>query len=185
MNSYVVPHDPETIAALDLLSAGVASIELAKNFSHSKDCFSCCLEIADGRWVQLQATGEDLEFKFEVFPLHGRPVATPRAGEHHALALTAPVKVTPLVTESWLDPAAPTGPTLGSDPVMQFVGQPGSAPDTASATCRYIGGVELAGANGNTLVIATGSFPYSLHVSGFYEDRFFRRGAYVGLLGEA
>ena len=185
MNNYVVPNNPETLAALDLLSGGVVSIELAKDFPHSKDCYSCCLEMPDGRWVQLQATGEDLEFKFEVFPLHARAVAAPRTGEHHSLVLAAPVKVIPLATESWLDPAAPTGPTLGSDPIMQFVGVPGSAAATASAKCRYTGGVELVGSNGITLVIATGSFPYSLHVSGFYEDSSFQRSSYVGLPGEA
>ena len=185
MNNYVVPNDPETIDALSLLATGVVSIKLAKDFPHSKDCHSCGLEISGGRWIQLQATGEDLEFKFEVFPLHARRVAAPPIGEHHALALTAPVVVTPLVTESWLDPAAPTGPTLGSDPIAQFVGQPGSAAATANATCRYVGGVQLTGANGSTLVVATGGFPYSLHVSGFYEDRGFRRSDYVGLSDEA
>jgi hypothetical protein len=185
MKRYLVPNDPETLAALSLLSTGVVSIELAKDFSHSHDCHSCCLELEGGRWIQLQATGEDLEYKFEVFPLHARQVDAPRTGERHAISLTAPVAVTPLATESWLDPIAPTGPTLGSDPVSQFVGLPSSVPSTASASCRYVGGVELKGANGITLVVATGGFPYSLHVSGFYEDRGFRRGDYVALSAEA
>jgi len=185
MNSYAIPNDAETIATLRLLSSGVVSIELAKDFPYSKDCHSCCIELADGHWIQLRATGEDLEFKFEVFPLHARLVVAPRTGERHDFVLTAPATVTPLATESWLDSAAPTGPTLGSDPIAQFVGQPGSAPATASATCRYIGGVELVGANGRTLAVATGAFPYSLHVSGFYEDPSFRRNDYVGPPGKA
>ena len=97
------------------------------------------------------------------------------------MMLTAPVDVTPLALDSWMDPTAPTGPTLGSDPVMQFSGRPGSAPATASAVCHYMGGVELRGANGQTLVVATASFPHTLHVSGIYEDKFFDRRDYVGL----
>jgi hypothetical protein len=185
MNIYAVPYEEETLAALANLADGVISIGIAKSFPHSKDCYSCFLETTAGNWIEIQASGVDLEFKFEVFPLHARTVTETKMGEQHPLALTAPVTVTPLVADSWIDPTVPTGPTLGSDPVMQFVGQPGSAPSTANAICHYLGGIELVGANGQSLVVATGSFPYSLHVSGFYEDPFFRRNHYVGALGEA
>ena len=185
MNTYAVPYEKETLAALRKLADGVISIGIAKDFTHFKDCTSCFLETTAGSWIQIQATEAGLEFKFEVFPLHARLVTEMRIDEQHALALASPVTVTPLVADSWLDPTAPTGPTIGSDPVMQFVGQPGSAPSTAIAICHYLGGVELVGANGQSLVIATGSFPYSMHVSGFYEDAFFSRNHYVGVSGEA
>jgi hypothetical protein len=185
MNTYAVPYERETLAALRRLADGVISIGIAKDFPHSKDCTACYLETAAGSWIQLQATEEGLEFKFEVFPLQARHVTETKMEEQHPLILTSPVTVTPLVADSWLDSTAPTGPTVGSDPVMQFVGQPGSAPSTASAICHYLGGVELVGANGQSLVVATGSFPYSMHVSGFNEDTFFNRNHYVGMPGEA
>lgn len=179
MNHYTVPHDQEALAALQHLSAGVVAIGFAKDFPDFKSCTACFLQTPDRVWVELAARGEDLEFKFEVFSLAARVVATPRIDEQRTISLSKPISVTPLETESWLDPAAPIDqPTLGSDPVMQFVGYPGTAPDTASATCRYLGGVELTGANGCALVIATANFPYNMHVSGYYEDQSFDRAAY-------
>jgi hypothetical protein len=179
MNCYEIPRDPETLATLELLSSGVKAIGFVKDFPHFKSCSACLLQLLDGSWVELVASDESLEFKFEVFPLVARVVAAPNENEQHAISLAGPVGVTPLETESWIDPGAPVDhPTLGSDPVAQFVGLPGTVPDSASATCRYLGGVELIGANGNSLVIATASFPYHMHVSGYYEDQFFDRAAY-------
>ena len=179
MNRYSIPHDPNTLATLGHLAIGVTAIGFAKDFPHFNSCTACLLQMTDGRWIELVANGEDLEFKFEVFSLVARAVPAPRMDEHHTISLSSPINVTPLETESWLDPAAPIDhPTLGSDPVMQFVGHPGSTPGTASATCRYLRGVELIGANGTALVIATASFPYHMHVSGYYEDQFFHRAAY-------
>lgn len=185
MNTYAVPYERETLAALRKLADGVTSVGISKDFPHSKSCTSCFLETIGGDWIQIQASEEGLEFKFEVFPVYARQVTEARMDEQSPLVLSAPVTVIPLIADSWLDPTAPTGPTLGSDPVMQFVGQPGSAPSTASAVCHYLGGVELVGANGRSLVVATGSFPYSMHVSGLYEDAFFDRNHYAGISGEA
>jgi hypothetical protein len=181
MSNYAIPYDNETLTALRRLADGVISVGIAKDFPHSNFCTACFLEISAGSWIQIQASEEGLEFKFEVFPLNARHVKETNMGEEYSLALTAPVTVIPLVADSWLDPTAPTGPSLGSDPVMQFVGLPGSAPSTASAVCHYLGGVELVGANGQSLVVATGSFPYSMHVSGLYEDAFFDRNHYAGM----
>ena len=181
MKRYRIPYDQETLSSLEILKQGVRSIRIAKDFPHSDFCHSCWLQIDETLHIQLQATGEDLAFKFEVFPLSARPVQDSTEGELHPLVLTTPIEVIPLVTDSWLDPAVPVGPTVGADPVAQFVGMPGSAPFTASMVCHYLGGVEIRGSNGNSLLIATGSFPYSLHVSGFYEDPFFNRDSYVAL----
>lgn len=181
MNAYRITCNPDTLAVLDRLSAGVTTARIGKDFPDSSTCTSCWLRTTSGDWIELQATEEGLEFKFEVFPLTARIVAEPENAERHEMTLTAPVDVAPLVSDSWLDPTAATCPTLGSDPVMQFSGPPDSAPATASAVCHYMGGVELGGANGRKLVIATASFPYALHVSGIYEDRFFNRGHYVRL----
>jgi hypothetical protein len=185
MNRYSVPPEDETLNVLRLLKQGVTSVSFRKDFPSSPWPNQCQLQLADGRYVLLEAGGEDLEFKFEVFPLYARLASSVEATDASDLAFEAPVAVTLLETESWLDPAAPTGETLGTNAVSQFNGSPGSAPSTASATCRYFGGVELIGASGKRLVIATGSFPYSMHVEGVYEDQFFNRADYVRLRAEA
>jgi len=185
MNHYSVPVDQETLAALYELRSGVISAATFKDFPHFAQCSAICLELADGRWIALQAQGEDLEFKFEVFALQARIAERPGHMEHHSIELAAPVTVTPLLTESWLDPSLPTGPTIGSDPIVQCVGVSGSAPATASATCRYLGGVELKAADGSALVVATGGFPYTLHVTGLSEDSGFSRSDYSALPAEA
>jgi hypothetical protein len=121
---------------------------------------------------------------FEVFPIFASIRFSVQATDELPVTLAPPIRVTLLQTESWLDPVAPTPAEglLGSDPIAQFVGRPGTVPPTASATCRYVGGVEIADSNETKLLIATGTFPYSLHVLGFYEDPHFRREDYIPLL---
>lgn len=186
MKRYAVPHDPATICVLNMLAGGVVSAAISISQSPSPLCFSLSLELPNGSWVVLDAPSVDLEFKFEVFTLAARLAAEPDAGEPISLSLQAPVTVTPLRTESWLDPGVPIDfPTVGSDPVMQFIGAPGAAPPTASCTCEYLGGVELVGSDGTSIVLATGSFPCSLHVSGLCEDSYFDRSSYIAWSPEA
>ena len=186
MKTYALPPDPETLAALNDLSCGVVSGVISKSNSDPPICFLFCLELSDGRWIELTAISQDLEYKFEVFALCARRIEKPEHGVPVQLILPPSVCVTPLVTESWLDPGVPIDfPTYGSDPVMQSSGIPGSAPATASMSCQYLGGVEIACADGSAMVIATGVFPCSLHVAGYCEDMYYDRNGYVAFAGEA
>nr|WP_162486338.1 hypothetical protein [Stenotrophomonas acidaminiphila] len=179
MNSYDLAPDPETLATLHRLKHGVVSAATCRTFPHLAMCTQLFLQCADGRWIELSAHGEDLEFKFEVFTLHVRPAERMNPTAHHELLLTAPVEVIPLLTEDWLDPAIPSGSTLGSDPIIQCTGAPGSAPFSARAVCRYLGGVRFRDAKGVVLHVATSSFPYDLHITGISDDREFRMENYV------
>lgn len=179
MNSYNLAPDPETLATLQRLRHGVVSAATYRAFPHFKKCTQLFLQCADSRWVELAACGIDLEFKFEVFTLHARPAERMNPTAHHELLLIAPVEVVPLLTEDWLDPAIPAGPALGSDPVVQCAGAPGSASGSASAVCRHLGGVRLRDAKGVILHVATSGFPYDLHVTGISDDPEFRECNYV------
>jgi hypothetical protein len=187
MHVYAVPPEQAVIDVVPLLEAGVEAVGVTKALPSVPWPTQCHLKLADGRFVQLEATQADLEFKFEVFPIFASIKSTVRSTDQFRVLLNPPVRVTLLQTESWLDPAAPT-PTeglLGTDPIAQFVGRPGSVPSSASATCKYVGAIEMASSNGNKLLVATGSFPYSLHVLGFYEDPHFSRDHYVPFPNEA
>jgi hypothetical protein len=56
-----------------------------------------------------------------------------------------------------------------------------SAAGMATATCSYLGGVELVGVEGISAVVATAAFPVHLHVTGLSEDPVFRRENDVGI----
>lgn len=178
MNHYNLEPDAETLATLEVLAKGVVAAASYRAFPHFTKCTRLFLQCADGRWVELAACGEDLEFKFEVFTLRARLAERMNPTEHHELLLSAPVEVVPLLTEGWLDPAMPTGATLGSDSVVQCVGTSGSASASASAVCRYLGGVRLRDAKGVTVYVATSGFPYDLHVTGISDDPAFRESNY-------
>jgi hypothetical protein len=187
MNVYAVPPEQGVVDVVALLGEGIEAVGVMKDFPSSPLPSQCYLKLADGRVVQLEATQADLEFKFEVFPIFASVQSSARPTDQLRIRLDPPVRVTLLQTESWLDPSAPT-PTeglVGSDPIAQFVGRPGSVPSSASATCRYVGAIEMTGSNGATLLVATGTFPYSLHVLGFYEDPHFSREHYVPFADEA
>jgi hypothetical protein len=137
------------------------------------------LEATDGSVVHVFPSQQDLEFKFEVFPLGISVEAPPTDGvKWRPVALAAPVKVTLLETEEWLDPDVPCDGALGQDPIMQCQGAVGTASRSAKAVCRYIGGIELIGANGRSMFIATASFPYTLHVESIAEDERVSRANY-------
>jgi hypothetical protein len=137
------------------------------------------LEVADGSIVHIFPSQQDLESKFEVFPL-GISVEAPRLDrvEWKPAILAAPVAVTLQETDEWLDPDVPCEGAMGENPIIQCQGVSGSASRSATAVCRYIGGIELTGANGRTMFIATASFPYTLHVEGIAEDERVSRANY-------
>jgi hypothetical protein len=124
------------------------------------------LELADDRWLAIAAGREGLESRFEVFPitvaLADRPVSSDLEA---SLDMSAPVSFSVLETEDWLDPSVKCNGALGSDPIAQCQGYPGTAPPTASASCRYAGGVRFCSADGARLMVATLAFPYSLYCS--------------------
>jgi hypothetical protein len=179
MNRYNLEPDPETLATLQRLTKGVVAAASYRAFPHFAKCSQLYLQCTDGRWIELAACGEDLEFKFEVFTLHVRPAERMNPTQHHNIILTGPVEVTPLLTEDWLDPAVPSGPTLGRNRVVQCGGAPGSASSSATAVCRYLGGVRLRDARGAILFVASSSFPEDLHVTGISDDPEFRESNYL------
>lgn len=178
MPHYVVPPDSETLRALHALTAGVIGVGARRDMPQLPGCSSCELETAEGVLVHLFPASRDLEFKFEVFPLQARVVREARHSERRPIEISAPVKVSPLQTYSWLEPGATQGESLGNNPIAQFTGPRSRLSANASASCSYVGAVELLGSNGASLVVATGTFPLTLHVQGIYEDEHFRRSDY-------
>ena len=149
-------------------------------------CSSCELESVNGDLICVYAGQKDLEFKFEAFPLEAAVVTDAKANESLAVRLSGPVEVMLLETELWFDPTIPTeGATVGSNPVVVGNSAPGQSPPSATAICNYVGAVELRAANGESLMLATGSFPLTLHVGGFYEDSYFERTQYSHVGSEA
>jgi hypothetical protein len=179
MNTYAVPPDRETQNTLGRLSVGVRAVGVMRDIPQLPGCSYCEIETTDGTLIHVFPTSSDLEFKFEVFPLQARVAPQSKTSERRTIEISAPVQVSLLETHSWLDPGAPTGQTLGSNPVAQFIGRLSQVPAQASASCNYVGAVEIRGSNGVVFVIATGSFPYTMHVQGFYEDQHFRREDYA------
>lgn len=179
MNTYALHPDSETQAALARLAVGVRAVGVVRDLPQLLGCSCCEVEASDGTLVHLFPTSSDLEFKFEVFPLRAELAPKSAASERRVMELSSPVEVSLLETTSWLDAGAATGKTLGSNPVAQFIGRPNEVPSTARASCTYVGAVELRGANGFVFVVATGSFPYTLHAQGFYEDLHFHREDYA------
>lgn len=181
-----MPPDPETLRALQVLTAGVTAVGVMRDVPQLPGCSYCELETAEGALVHLFPTSKDLQFKFEVFPLQARVVREAKHSERRLVEISAPVKVSPLQTHSWLVPGVAQGEALGADPVAQFTGPRSRLSASASASCSYVGAVELQGSNGASLIVATGTFPLTMHVKGLYEDEHFRRSDYEHyLVGEA
>lgn len=170
MNVYSVPPSRETIDTLRAIEGGVRRVGIVKGHAAHPGCAACLVETVDGSIVHLSPSQHDLEFKFEVFPLEAKIAESEGDIEWGGINLIAPVTVSLLQTEEWLDPSVPCGKTVGENPIMQCQGVPGSAPNSATAVCRYVGGVSLLGKDGVSLFIATASFPYTLHVQGIAED---------------
>ena len=179
MNLHRITATSETLEALQRLKNGVVGIRVVPGHPMHPGCTSCTVEAADGTVVKVFPYECYLEHRFEVFPLQAEIVVAGEKIEHASVDLAAPVAVTLHETEEWLDPSVPTGETLGSNPIMQCQGPPGSTSKSAIAACRYVGGVELRGSNGQSVFLATATSPYSLHVQGRAEDKRFNRHAYL------
>lgn len=175
MSHFEIALGHETMDALISLKMGVVEVAISGRMmanGRSYGASICTLELADGRFVELSATQVDLNFKwFEVFPLQAVFTTQPRIEERKAIEFGTSIKVSILKTEEWLEPssvAEADGLMGNSEGAMtQFSSRPGMVPKTALATCTFCGGVELSGANGKTLIIATLPSPYEIHISEF------------------
>ncbi len=144
--------------------------------------FGCVVVAPTGETVEIRAEQNDLDYKFEVFPIKAQLVPTmDHAEEVRELLLTGPVEARLLQTQDWLDPGISCEGCLGQNPIAQCQGRPGEEPETSVATCRYFGGVELLGSNGVRLVVATLPFPYAIHVSAFPGTGGIDETAYLGV----
>ena len=180
MNAYHLPLAQEVHLALLEAKNGVVRIATTPFGTEVPGVGSVYLELSDGRWLCVEADQYDLESRFEVFPLTASIEGSkPRTELELECLLAAPVSVVELETEDWLDPTAPCGPTLGSNPIAQFQDLPGTASASASAKCNYVSGVRFEGSNGNSVVIATLAFPYSVYCSVFPEGASRERSPHV------
>ncbi len=143
--------------------------------------FGCDLELTSGQLVKICADETCPEHRFEVFPIKAELSSDRMAEERQQFELQAPVEILLLQTQDWLDPGIRCEGAIGENPVMKCQGIPGSAPDTATTTCNYFGGIELRGSNGKKLVVATLAFPHEIYVSAFLCDKSIDLEAYTKL----
>lgn len=138
------------------------------------------VELANGQWLVIGAEGKDLEAKLEVFPFAAGLADRPHASTLEcSVDMPAPVSVSFLETEDWLDPTVECSGALGSNPIPQCQGRPGTAPPAASASCHYVGGFRFFSATGVQLVVAKLAFPYSSYCSAFPQRAIFDSKLYV------
>jgi hypothetical protein len=138
------------------------------------------LELSDERWLEIGAGQQDLESRFEVFPIFVAPTERPaKRPLEAAINLQEPVTYALLETEDWLDPTVSTDGALGQHPIAQCSGSPGSAPPTATAACRYVGAVRFASADGTQLLVATLPFPFSVYCSAIEQGATLDEGQYA------
>ena len=170
MNTYRLTVAKEVRLALLEATIGVVRIATTPFGPRVPGVGSVYLELFNGRWLCVEADQRDLEARFEVFPITASIEASkPTTKLEIEYLLEPPVSVTELETEDWLDPTTACGPTFGSIPIAQFQDLPGTATATASAKCNYVSGVRFEGSNGESVVIATLGFPYSVYCSIFPE----------------
>jgi hypothetical protein len=137
-------------------------------------------ELVNGQWLVIGADGKDLEARFEVFPISAELVDRPHASTLECFVdMPAPVSISFLETEDWLEPSVECNGALGSNPIAQRQGRPGTAPPAAWASCHYTGGVRFSSATGVQLVIATLAFPFSSYCSAFPQGALFDSKLYV------
>lgn len=171
MRSYSLPASQSTLDTVGRSASDVARIGICPGHSAHPGCDYCVLETSSGSRIGVFAGQHDLEHRFEVFPIEVAPdPVVPDDTEWHHLSLHAPIRVSLLRTEDWLDPSIPCDGALGRNPVAQLQGKPGSAPASAIAACQYVGGLEFEGSGAKSIFIATATFPLTLHVSGLAED---------------
>ena len=179
MRSYSVPAPEELRNLQQHLVGGLARVGIRRGHAAHPGCALCSLESSDGAFIEVYPDQSDLEFKFEVFPIGvSRGRTRPDDLNWTNVGFSAPVMVSLLETEEWLDPEIQCKDAIGENPILQNQGIVGSAPPSAVAVCRHIGSVELVGANGRNIFIATAPFPLTLHVSGLAEDKDVQRKHY-------
>jgi hypothetical protein len=170
LNIYSLPTAANTKHALLAATGGVGRVATSPFGTNWPGVGTVYLQLGDGRWLALEAGQQDLEDRFEVFLIEASIIdSKPETKLECEYALSPPVSVIELETEDWLDPATPCGETLGSNPITQYQDLPGRATKTASAKCNHVSGVHFVGSNGNSLVVATLTSPYSLYCSLFPE----------------
>ena len=186
MNVYCIALGENTSRALREAENGVRRVAASPLGMHWPGVGTVYLQLADGRWLAVEAGQQDLETRFEVFPIEASVIEVkPETQLDQEYIMDFPVAVIHLATEDWLDPAAPCGGTLGYNPIMQFQDLPGKAPKTASAKCNYVSGVRLVGSNGTSLIVATLASPYCSYCSAFPERATRRDSPHVQALASA
>jgi len=185
MRRYSVDPPAALFEALRSCHAGIKRILSSPFGTKVAGVGTVYVELADGRWLSIGADQEDLEPRFEVFPITAA-LSDPSTSAtlESTVSMTAPVSYELLDTEDWLDPSVECEGALGANPIAQCQGKPGAAPVTASAACRYAGGVRFRSAGGVELVVATLPFPYSLYCSAIPQGATFD-GALYGSRAEA
>ena len=169
-------------AVLQAVRNGVVGVGIFHGHPRHPGCASCLLTLTSKQVVRFRPGQKDVAQRFEVFPISVEMASAALSPDaQHNIVLSSPVGIWLLETEDWLDPTVRVEGALGESPVMQTQGAPGSRPNTATVTCQYVGGVKLVGANGAELVIATLSFPYTLHVGAFTNESGFNMEAYAQL----
>ena len=170
MKVYRLSLAEETSRALREAENGVRRVAASPLGDHWPGVGNVYIQLADERWLAVAAGRQDLEARFEVFPIEASVIELkPETQLERECILEFPVSVVRLETEDWLDPSAPCGETLGLNPIMQFQDLPGKAPETAAAKCNYVSGVRFSGSNGKSLVVATLASPYCSYCSAFPE----------------
>jgi hypothetical protein len=127
MRHYDLPLPPDVKAALAAIHAGVVCVGVTGRATGLEGFFGCELELASGQVISICADQNDLEFKFEVFPIKAVFASAFEAEERQQTLICAPVEVVLLKTQDWLDPGIPCEGAIGQNPIMQCQGLPGEA----------------------------------------------------------
>lgn len=180
MNQYSLNVPDSVVEALRCAQAGIRRV-LSSPFGARVPGVGCVeVELANGQWLVISTDGKDLEFKFEVFPITAEVADRPHTSTLEcSVDMPAPVSVSFLETEDWLDPSVECNGAIGSNPIAQCQGRPGTAPPGAPASCQYVGGVRFSSATGVQLVVATLAFPCSFYCSVFPQGAIFDSNLYV------
>ena len=171
MNTYSIPPSQGILNVIPILESGITLVGVIPFNTEHPGCAGCFLEVKDGSIIEFLPSEESLEHKFEVYPLEARIVDTPNNVEWHNIEINSPLTVTLLKTEDWLDPGIECVDTIGKNPIMQCQGPVGTAPETASAVCCYIGGLRMTGTSDNDIFISTTGLSYGIHLKDFANDK--------------
>ena len=179
MNTYSLDLPEETKNTLGLLSRDeITGLGIQGDVPNFID--GCEIYLASGKTILIYADQQDLEYKFEVFPIAAKEIPKSENAAKRDCIINQPIQINLLITEDWIDPEIPVQGAIGNNPVVQGQSYPGTVPVTASASCKYIGGLEIVG-NNKKLTVSTLAFPYSLFVSGVSDDKNFDTASYSSL----